>query len=296
MPLFNPKLVSLIVPVFNEEQALPEFINSLISHTSFSDIEIIFINDGSTDLTSTILESYLCHSNIIVLTHRINQGYGSALVTGMRASKRDFVVWCDSDGQHTVSDILKICTKLQDSDLDYCVGVRTKQSSIVRSRLFGKAILRAAVRLLTKEMPSDFNSGLRGFRRSVISKYYSILPSRFGASSVTSILMDNLHYIGSDVPITVRSRVGKSSVNQIKDGFSTLYLILNVFLIFKPFRMFAFIAIFLISFGLIYGIYKTFIDGAGFPVFGAIIFLTGIQSLLLGFVIDQVSALRRERY
>ncbi len=90
------KLVSIIVPVYNIENYLKECINSLLSQT-YKNIEIILINDGSTDNSGTICNSYKKNSRIIKTINKPNNGVSSARNTGLKVAKGDYIMFVDSD-------------------------------------------------------------------------------------------------------------------------------------------------------------------------------------------------------
>lgn len=283
--------VSLVIPAFNEALGIPLLLDKLSEQMHGA--EVIVVDDGSSDNTAEIVSAY---EGIRVIRHPVNQGYGAALRTGMQAASREFVVWADSDGQHRMEDILTVAQALIEQDLDYCVGVRGQDSFQESSRKLGKWVLRQVVRMAVGQPVADFNSGLRGFRGSIIRKYLHLLPKGFGASTTTSLIMLERNYRGAEVPIKVQERVGKSSVRQFRDGLRTITLILRIFLLFKPLNFFGGIGLALILLGLVYGLLKAYVEGLGFPVLGAIVFLTGLQTLFMGLIMDQISAMRRERF
>lgn len=88
--------VSVIVPVYNAEQFIGNTIENLLSQT-ISDLEIILINDGSTDKSGEICDSYGCtHSNIRVI-HQENQGVSCARNAGLAVSTGEYIGFCDAD-------------------------------------------------------------------------------------------------------------------------------------------------------------------------------------------------------
>ena len=92
------KLLSIIVPVYNVEKYLSKCLDSLLAQDiPFSDYEIIIINDGSTDKSLSIAESYSqSYSNIKVIT-QFNKGLGGARNTGIHASEGKYLFFVDSD-------------------------------------------------------------------------------------------------------------------------------------------------------------------------------------------------------
>lgn len=90
-------LISVIVPVYNTELYLSECLNSIISQ-SYSNIEIIVVDDASTDASLSIVRDFANQDERIILyRHMINCGICKARNTGLRYAKGDYVAWCDSD-------------------------------------------------------------------------------------------------------------------------------------------------------------------------------------------------------
>lgn len=285
--------VSIIIPAYNEESGIGDTLCDLISREAIKAYEIIVINDASTDKTAEILAQY---PQVRTITHTINRGYGSALVTGMRQAKGQYLIWFDADGQHRAEDFLTLAHTLMNENLDYCIGVRGEDSHEVQSRKLGKRLLRLSVQFAAGQEVKDFNSGLRGFRRSIILRYLHLLPEGFGASTLTTLLMIERNHLGRDIPIVVRERQGTSTVKPLRDGFRTLMIILRIVLLFKPLLFFTSIGLFLITVGLSYGMIEAISLRQGFPVFGALIIILGVQSLFFGLLNDQISLLRREGF
>lgn len=89
-------MVSIIVPVYNAAQSLSRCLDSILNQ-SYSDIEIILINDGSTDKSAEICEEYVAkHSNIIYAS-KANGGVSSARNCGLNMVSGDWLTFCDSD-------------------------------------------------------------------------------------------------------------------------------------------------------------------------------------------------------
>lgn len=116
-------LVSIIVPVYNVEAYLEDCIKSLISQT-YDNIEILLIDDGSTDSSSTICDTFSKQDNRIVVIHKQNQGVSVARNTGLEIAKGDYVCFVDSDDYVEASFVeTLLCASVQyNADL-VCCGV-----------------------------------------------------------------------------------------------------------------------------------------------------------------------------
>jgi glycosyltransferase involved in cell wall biosynthesis len=283
---------SILIPAFNEAAAIGNVLAELCNEPALSNSEIIVIDDCSTDKTAEIVRKF---PQIKLLQHRLNKGYSAAIKTGVKGSNGKFVVWFDADGQHQVKDLVKVMTALKDRDLDYCIGVRDAKSHQDFDRRLGKFLLRLAVQTAAGRKITDFNSGLRGFKREVLTRYLHLLPKGFGASTTTTLLMLERGYYGEDVPITVLKRQGKSSVKQLRDGYRTLTIIVRLFLLFKPMKFFGSIGLFLLLVGSAYGLERAITSKQGIPVLAALIIILGIITVFIGLISDQISSSRLER-
>lgn len=288
--------VSVIIPAYNEEAAIEKVLKELLDAVekwNAGSIEVIVVNDGSSDNTAAIVSRF---PSVRLINHRKNKGYGSAVKTGIREASGEFVVWYDADGQHRPEDLLKVITKMQEEDLDYCIGIRDSNSYVEKNRQFGKKILKSILCFITKEELRDFNSGMRGFRKSVIAAYLSMLPDTFGASTVTTLLMLERDYKGGEVSITVRKREGKSSVKQIRDGFRTIALIFQVIILFQPMRIFGKLGLAMCAAGGIYGVIRAVQWSNGIPILASILIIFGFQLICFGILSDQISKIRKQEY
>jgi len=91
----NP-ILSIIVPVFNVEKYLHQCVDSILTQT-FSNFELILVNDGSTDGSGKICDYYVNHDNRVQVIHKSNGGHTSSRNAGMSIAKCDYIGFVDSD-------------------------------------------------------------------------------------------------------------------------------------------------------------------------------------------------------
>ena len=99
IPCFNEKgniKISVIVPVYNVEKYLLECLDSIINQT-LKEIEIICVNDGSTDNSLSILKEYASKDNRIILIDKENEGLGYTRKVGLDNATGKYILFCDSD-------------------------------------------------------------------------------------------------------------------------------------------------------------------------------------------------------
>lgn len=90
-------LISVIVPVYNCEKYLTRGIDSLVNQTYFEKLEIIFVNDGSTDKSELIIDSYVSRYNNMRLFTQCNKGVSAARNTGIEKSNGSYIAFFDAD-------------------------------------------------------------------------------------------------------------------------------------------------------------------------------------------------------
>ena len=111
--------VSVIVPVYNTEKYLEKCLDSIVNQT-YKDIEIIIINDGSTDNSSKIINKYVDKYSNIVYKEITNHGQGYARNLGIKLSSGDYIMFLDSDDYVDVDIISKMINKIGTCDVAVC--------------------------------------------------------------------------------------------------------------------------------------------------------------------------------
>ena len=98
---------TLIIPCYNEEKSLPILIKKCMILSERKDLEIIFVDNGSTDNTHKFLRSKLINnSSFKVLKINENKGYGHGIISGINLSSNDIVGWTHADLQTEPNDAL----------------------------------------------------------------------------------------------------------------------------------------------------------------------------------------------
>jgi len=281
--------LSIVIPAFNEEENIGKTLKGLKEYLAKLDLdhEIIVINDASIDRTSQILNRI---SDIKIINHPYNKGYGASLKTGSRAAQNDYLLFFDGDSQHKPENIEKLIRYLPEYDM--VVGAR-KGYQGPASRQPGKKILTWLANYLVGKKIPDINSGFRLVKKDLFLKFTHILPNSFSASTTITLAFYKDALNIKFVPITINKRKGESKV-KIRHGLSTLLLILRVIMLFNPLKIFIPISLFLLIFGILFSLFGIIYYGR-MPSSGILIILSGIILFFNALLADQLSALRRER-
>lgn len=113
--MVNP-LLSIIVPVYNVEQYLRKCIDSILSQT-YTDFELILVDDGSTDNSGKICDEYALKDNRIIVLHKENGGVSSARNCGLDIAKGDYIAFADSDDYVDSKWLDNFISVLKDEDI-----------------------------------------------------------------------------------------------------------------------------------------------------------------------------------
>lgn len=155
-----------LIPAYCPSASLVDEVRALLASQKFA--HIFVVNDGSPlKLYQPLFDALKHLPQVTVLEHRVNQGKGAALKTGLKAILADFpsalgVVTLDADGQHALPDILRVAQHLQESPDCVMIGSRRfDQHTPLRSRM-GNYVTRHILRWVKGLSLSDTQSGLRG--------------------------------------------------------------------------------------------------------------------------------------
>ena len=163
--------ISVIVPLFNEEESLPElhaWIQRVMNINGFS-YEIIFVNDGSTDNSWGIIEE-LHHKDEHVhgIKFRRNYGKSPALYCGFKAAKGDVVITMDADLQDSPDEIPRLYQMITEDKFDLVSGYKQKRYDPLSKTLPTKLFNATARKISGVHNLHDFNCGLKAYRRDVV--------------------------------------------------------------------------------------------------------------------------------
>jgi cellulose synthase/poly-beta-1,6-N-acetylglucosamine synthase-like glycosyltransferase len=131
------------------------------------DYEIIVVDDGSSDHTGEIADRMAsADHHVRVVHHPVNRGYGAAVISGINAANKTYVMLSDGDGQFDPADSALLATRMRNYDV--VVGRRINRADPIMRRLNGKA-WSVLMRLLFGLRVTDLDCGFKMFRREVLS-------------------------------------------------------------------------------------------------------------------------------
>lgn len=103
----NEELISVVVPIYNVEKYLDKCVSSIVNQ-SYTNLEIILVDDGSTDNSGKLCEKWIQEDERIRVIHKENGGLSSARNEGLKIAQGEYIVFVDSD-DYIEKDIIKIC-------------------------------------------------------------------------------------------------------------------------------------------------------------------------------------------
>jgi undecaprenyl-phosphate 4-deoxy-4-formamido-L-arabinose transferase len=199
--------ISVIIPVYNEEESLPQLFERLfpVMENLSLPFELIFVNDGSKDNSLDILLDF--HNehpdNVKIIDFNGNFGQHSAIMAGFEFSTGDAVITIDADLQNPPEEIPRIVEQIG-SGHDVVGTVRTKRHDPVFRRFASKTI-NIVTNMITGLRINDYGCMLRGYRRDIVdimrkmeetSTFIPALAQKFAASPVEIPVSHNERELG----------------------------------------------------------------------------------------------------
>jgi glycosyltransferase involved in cell wall biosynthesis len=278
--------VTILLPAYNEEQAIAETIRQI--RKLHPDFEILVVDDGSADNTMRVAMD----AGANVWPHPYNIGNGAAVKTGLRMAQGEWIVMMDADGQHRPEDIARL---LEHKDAyDMVVGARTRQSDTSLHRDIANKLYNWFASYVTKFRVEDLTSGFRLVRASTVRQFIYLLPNTFSYPSTLTMAYLRSGRTVKYVPIQTRSRKGKSKIKLLQDGSRFFLIITKVATLFSPLRVFLPTSIFLFLLASGYYAY-TFATQGRFTNMSALLFNSSLIVFMIGLVAEQISEMRYDR-
>lgn len=218
---------SIIIPAHNEEKGVRYVLDALLQSRypenfpySISDFEIIVVNDGSTDRTEDVVGEYIREdAPVRIVSHRSNEGYGTALKTGFKEAKGQYIGFLDADGSYVPESIYVLFARLIETGADIVWGSRMMdgRQEMPPIRWVGNVFFRWFTNLIFRSTLTDVTSGMRVFQRG-LAHHFLPLPYGLEFSPAMSAIALQRGLTIEEIPIPYRERIGKSKLQVVKDG------------------------------------------------------------------------------
>jgi glycosyltransferase involved in cell wall biosynthesis len=225
-------LVSVIIPVFNEEVTIGDVVTR--TKTTLEKLgvtyEVLVVDDGSYDRSAEIAQEQ--KANVLRECHK---GKGFALRCGFSHSQGDLVVTLDADGSHKPEEIPLVLRSLMNNRNDFVVGSRFANSEDNKTKIpkinrAGNKLFNTMTGYLTGLKITDSQSGFRAIRSSLIKR---MKLGSHGYEVESEMLVKALRMGArvAEIPISFDQRtVGSSKLDPIRDGIKIMYAIIASYL------------------------------------------------------------------
>ena len=280
--------LSIVIPVFNEERGLPKTLAFFEDLTRKNpDIEVLFVDDGSTDQSPEILRS--CQEpGIKIVRHQKNKGYGASLKSGLRRTRYGYICITDADGSYPNEQIPALFERLLKEEAAMVVGRRTGQAVDPGPfRKLSKLALRKLAEHLSRETIPDFNSGLRIANKDIVLRALGYLPDGFSFTTTLTLFMLSTNQPIIYEPIDYHKRQGRSKIRPIRDTLNFIQLIVRTIMFFNPLRVFLPLSLAFMMLSLAVGL-VSYLLGKVMDITAVVLFVTGIQLFALGLLADLI--------
>ena len=228
--------VSIIYPVFNEAKRLQKTfldIKKFEKLNKFTKIEYIFVNDGSSDQThSLIKERFKNNKKVKIVSYKKNMGKGYALKKGIQIAKNDWVLTNDADCSVSNFQLIKWIQKkyLNQNNLIY-FGSRNHNLSIVKKKVLRKiigVIFKFVIRLFFKIKISDTQCGFKLYKLNTARKIFRKISIHDYMHDIEiCIIAKKLNIKIKDLPLKW-THVDQSKINFIQDFFNVAFSLIKI--------------------------------------------------------------------
>ncbi len=296
--------VSVVIPVFNEEESLPLLHQELFSvlNSQYPDYEIIFINDGSTDHSLQVLESiHLKDNRVKVINFRRNFGQSAAISAGFDYCQGEYIITLDADLQNDPADIPLIIRTIEEG-YDIVNGWRKDRKDKFFSRRIPSYFGNKLISFISKVRLHDYGCTLRGFRKDVVKnlklygemhRYIPAIASKFGIRSI-------------ELPVNHRHRQYGTSKYGIGRTFRVVLDLISIKYLLsfshRPLQIFGSFGFLMITGGFFSGAYLSYqkfflkqgISGRPLLFLTLLLFFLGFQMITLGLLAEMLAKIYHE--
>jgi glycosyltransferase involved in cell wall biosynthesis len=283
--------LSVVIPVYNEEEnvrLLHERLKTVL-HPLYKEYEIIFVDDGSSDKTLSLLEEIQQQDkNVMVLSLRRNFGQTAAFAAGFDFSRGDVVVTMDGDLQNDPADIPKLLDLIKDNDL--VSGWRKNRKDPFLSRRLPSIMANWLISNVTGVKLHDYGCSLKAYRRDVIKnlklygEMHRFIPAVASWYGVRVAEVETVHH----PRLHGKSKYGISRTVKVVLDLITVKFLQSFST--KPIQFFGPVGVLSGFLGFLILLYLTFdklffshdIGGRPLLLLGALLIIVGIQLIGMG--------------
>jgi glycosyltransferase involved in cell wall biosynthesis len=273
--------LDIVIPVYNEDiQVVRNIIHSLqMVLSDLKDCRIIVVDDGSAKHYG--LDRLAEESGIIFLRHERNKGYGAALKTGILSGQAPWIGIIDADGTYPVDAFPDLIREMRHADM--AVGIRTGSlNNYPFMRRLPKYVLNRFASYFAGTRILDLNSGLRVFSRELCHSLWSLFPAGFSFTSTLTMGAIMGGFRIKEHPIPYYKRMGKSTIQPLRDTVRFFYYALRLGLLFYPMKVFGPLSGFIFIAGFSKGILRDYLLLGHVGNLAVTLMIASIQLFMMG--------------
>ncbi|MBD3271997.1 MAG: glycosyltransferase [Elusimicrobia bacterium] len=217
----NANTLSIIIPIYNEERTLRTVVDRI--RLLGAPIEIILVDDGSTDGTPEIVRSYEAQG-IAVRTHRKNMGKGKAIATGVAIATGEVVAIQDADLEYNPDELLTLAEPILEHRADIVFGSRflKKNPTLYWRYYFGNILMSFLISAIVFRKITDTYTCYKLFRRDIIQSF-KLFSRGFEVEAELSVRTAKSPYRFIELPISYTPRsITEGKKISWKDGIKGL--------------------------------------------------------------------------
>ena len=290
--------ISVVIPVFNEEESINELHNQLLKALSYcKDYEIIFIDDGSYDDSfKNIVSLADKNKKIKVIQFFRNYGKSAALSEGFRYCSGDYVITLDADLQDDPYEIKNLISEI-DKGYDLVSGWKKDRKDPLSKKIPSK-FFNMVTRLSTGVLIHDFNCGLKAYKKSVVKS----IDIYGGRHRYIPALAGQKKFKVSELIVNHRQRLYGETKYGGSRFFHGFFDLISILFLSKytqsPLYFFGKIGFFTFAAGLIIELYvlylkyflnESFSQHIALLIFGVLILIIGIQFFSIGLIGEMIA-------
>ena len=286
------KSLSILIPVFNEEESLQLLFDELKrDFENNQSIEVIFINDGSSDGSQKLIEKEIVnHSTWKLINLYRNYGKSVALQSGIDIASGELIATLDADLQDDPKELINLVRELKNDDV--IVGWKKNRLDPLEKRIASR-VFNFFIKLFSGLKIKDSNSGIKVLKREVAKS----LNLYGGRHRYIPLLAHQKSFNVKEIPVNHRERkfgISKYGTERYKHGFFDFLTILFLGKYMdRPLHFFGMIGFLSILFGIaaeIYVLYLKYVLLHSFQqhiamiIFGSLLIITGVQLFTFGLI------------
>lgn len=221
--------LSILMPVYNEFATLSSAIKEVLAVEYPCEIELVVVDDGSTDGTRDLYGSFAGDTRVSIHLHKVNQGKGAAVRTAAEVATGDYIIMCDADLEYSPGEIPSLLAPVLTGDVDVVYGTRTFGSHNAYSYLYvlGNRFVTTAANVLFNCYISDLETCFKLIPRELY-RSLDIRETGFGMEAEVTGKLLRRGVRPYEVPISYKARSREAGKKLTwRDGVEALWILVR---------------------------------------------------------------------